>query len=200
MIYGYIRVSTDKQTCENQKLEIKKYCKIHRMRNIKFIAETTSGTKKVEKRRLGELLEVVKAEDTIIITELSRLGRSMIMILDVLQILLEKNVRVIAIKEGYELGDNIQSKILAFAFGLSAEIERNLISERTKQGLARVRKEGRHIGRNKGVKNKKLKLSGKGAYISRQLETGRSKRGISIELGVTWSTLDRFIKQKRISC
>ena len=170
------------------------------MRNVKFIAETISGTKKVEKRRLGELLKTVQPEDTIIITELSRLGRSMIMILDVLQILLEKNVRVIAIKEGYELGDNIQSKVLAFAFGLSAEIERNLISERTKQGLARVRKEGRHIGRSKGVKNKKLKLSGKGAYISRQLETGRSKRSLAIELGVTWSTLDRFIKQKRIFC
>lgn len=199
MVYGYIRVSTDKQTCENQKLEIKKFCKFRRLRNVKFIAETISGTKKVEKRLLGELIETVNPNDTIVITELSRLGRSMIMILDVLQKLLEKNVSVISIKEGYELGDNIQSKVLAFAFGLSAEIERKLISERTKQGLARIKKEGKHIGRKKGVKNKKLKLTGKGAYISRQLKKGKSKRSISIELGVTWCTLDRFIREKRIA-
>ena len=200
MVYGYIRVSTDKQTVENQKIEIKKYCKYHKLRNIKFISETISGTKKIEKRKLGELVNLAQKDDIIVVTELSRLGRSMIMILDTLQILLDKNVKVIAIKEGYELGDNIQSKVLAFAFGLSAEIERNLISERTKQGLQRVRKNGVHIGRKKGVKNKRLKLHGKKAYIERQLENGRSKRSLSIELGVTWQTLNRFIILKKISC
>ena len=195
MIYGYIRVSTDKQTCENQKLEIKKYCKIHRMRNIKFIAETISGTKKVEKRRLGELLEVVKAEDTIIITELSRLGRSMIMILDVLQILLEKNVRVIAIKEGYELGDNIQSKILAFAFGLSAEIERNLISQRTKSSLANLKASGKKLGRPFSAESKKLKLSKNAKKIKNLLAKGISKTQIAQILGVQRSTLRRFIER-----
>lgn len=140
MTYAYIRVSTDMQTVENQKITISKYAEEHRIKKVHWIAETKSGTVKVEKRKLGELLQKVKKGDVIIITELSRLGRSMIMILDVLQILLEKEIKVIAIKEGYELGDNIQSKVLAFAFGLSAEIERALISERTKMGVGKSKK------------------------------------------------------------
>ena len=116
------------------------------------------------------------------------------MILNVLQILLDKKVRVIAIKEGYELGDNIQSKVLAFAFGLSAEIERTLLSERTKQGLIRARKAGKQIGRKKGQKPSVYKLTPYRYKIIRWLKNGRSKRSIAMELNVTWCTLDRFIK------
>lgn len=198
MNYAYIRVSTNYQTVQNQKLAIKQYAKYHRIHNIKWIAETISGTKNPEKRKLGELLNSVQANDIIIVTELSRLGRSMIMILDVLQLLLEKNVRVIAIKEGYELGDNIQSKVLAFAFGLSAEIERTLLSERTKQGLERARKEGKQIGRRKGQKPKKYKLTGKRAYIQRERLSGRSKLSLARELNVTWVTLDKFMQLYKI--
>ena len=143
MNYGYIRVSTENQTVENQKIAIKQFCKSKKLHHIQWVAETVSGTKKPEKRKLGNLIENVKEGDIIIITELSRLSRSLIMILDVLQKLLEKKVKVISIKEGYELGDNIQSKVLAFAFGLAAEIERTLLSERTKQGLERARKAGK---------------------------------------------------------
>lgn len=138
MVYGYIRVSTGKQTLENQKIEIRRYCKAHRLRNIQWVAETVSGTRKPDKRKLDKLLAAVQKDDIVVIAEISRLGRSMLMILDVLQSFLEKGVQVRAIKEGYELGDNIQSKVLAFAFGLSAEIERQLISERTKAGLLRA--------------------------------------------------------------
>ena len=175
MIYGYIRVSTNKQTLQNQKLAIKEYAKYHRLHKIQWISETISGTKNPEKRKLGSLLNIVEKGDVIIITELSRLGRSLMMILSVLQQLLEKGVKVIAIKEGYELGDNIQSKVLAFAFGLSAEVERNLLSERTKLGLERARKQGKQIGRRKGQKPKKYKLTGKAAYIKRERLSGRSK-------------------------
>ena len=98
MIYGYIRVSTDRQTCKNQKLAIREYCKAHRLRNIQWVSETISGTKKPDKRKLGKLLNVVQTGDTIICTELSRLGRSLMMILNVLQELLESGVKVIAIK------------------------------------------------------------------------------------------------------
>lgn len=195
MIYGYVRVSTDKQTNKNQKMAIKNYLGNKR---VKFIEETISGTKQPKKRKLGGLLEQLTENDTLIVTELSRLGRSMIMILDVLQILLEKKVKVIAIKEGYELGDNIQSKVLAFAFGLSAEIERQLISERTKQGLERAKAEGKQIGRRKGQKSKHYKLSGKGQYIKRQLAKKRSKRSLALELGVTWNTLNKFILMKKL--
>ena len=195
MIYGYIRVSTDGQTVENQKLAIRNFCRYRRMHHIQWISETISGTQKPEKRKLGKLLESVQAGDTIVLTELSRLGRSLMMILDVLQELLEKKVKVIAIKEGYELGDNIQSKVLAFAFGLSAEIERTLLSERTKQGLERARKAGKQIGRKKGQKPNFYKLTPHRYKIRRYLKDGRSKLSIARELGVTWCTLDRFIKE-----
>ena len=198
MIYAYIRVSTNYQTVQNQKIAIRQYAKYHRIHNITWIAETISGTKTPEKRKLGELLEKAESGDVIIVTELSRLGRSLMMILNVLQTLLEKNVIVIAIKEGYELGDNIQSKVLAFAFGLSAEIERTLLSERTKQGLERARKQGKQIGRRKGQKPKKYKLTGKGSYIKRERIAGRSKLSIAKELNVTWITLNKFMQRYKI--
>ena len=198
MNYAYIRVSTNYQTVQNQKIAIREYAKYHRIHNIVWVAETLSGTKNPEKRKLGSLLSAANEGDTIIVTELSRLGRSMMMILDVLQLLLEKNVKVIAIKEGYELGDNIQSKVLAFAFGLSAEIERTLLSERTKQGLERARKMGKQIGRRPGQKPKKYKLTGKGAYIRRQRIEGRSKLSLAKEFGVTWVTLNKFMIKNKI--
>lgn len=126
MVYGYIRVSTGKQTLENQKLQIRRYCRERRLHHIQWIAETVSGMRRPEKRKLGMLLEAVRKDDVVVIAEISRLGRSMIMIMDVLQVFLDKGVQVYAIKEGFELGDNIQSKVLAFAFSLCAEIEREL--------------------------------------------------------------------------
>ena len=198
MIYSYIRVSTNYQTVQNQKIAIRQYAKYHRLHNIIWFAETISGTKTPEKRKLGELLNKVQAGDMIIVTELSRLGRSMMMILNVLQTLLEKGVKVIAIKEGYELGDNIQSKVLAFAFGLSAELERSLLSERTKLGLERARKQGKQIGRKKGQKPSHYKLTGKGAYIKRERNNGRSKLSLAKELNVTWITLNKFMQRYKI--
>lgn len=195
MIYGYIRVSTEKQTVKNQKMAIRAYCKQRRLHNIEWVDETISGCKKPEKRKLGQLLQMVTKDDMIIVTELSRLGRSMIMILDVLQLLLDKGVKTVAIKEGYELGDNIQSKVLAFAFGLSAEIERQLLSERTKLGLERARKAGKRLGRMKGQKLKRHKLTGKGAYMMRELEKGRSMRSLAKELKCSWSTVDTYLKE-----
>ena len=198
MIYGYIRVSTGKQTLENQKLEIKRYCKIHRLRKIVFIQETISVMKKPEKRKLGNLIEKTQKGDIVVIAEISRLGRSLMMILNVLQQFLEKGVQVRAIKEGYELGDNIQSKVLAFAFGLSAEIERNLISERTKAGLTRAVKEGKKLGRPKGKKNNRYKLTGKGEAIRRAKAVGKSKSAIAREFDVSWITLNNFMTRYKI--
>lgn len=193
MIYGYIRVSTDTQTVENQKLAIKEYAKYHRLHKIVWTSETISGIKVPEKRKLGELLSKVQEGDTIIITELSRLGRSLTMILNVLQNLLDKGVKVIAIKEGYELGDNIQSKVLAFAFGLSAELERTLLSERTKLGLERARKKGKRIGRQPGEKPHHFKLTPYRAKIRRYLKEGRTVNSMAEEFGVCWLTMKNYV-------
>ena len=199
MVYGYVRVSTEKQTVENQKLEIQRFCKKIALGKVSYTAETISGKIQIDKRKLGLLIEKLNSGDIIVVTELSRLGRSMLMILNVLQLLKEKNVRLYAIKEGFELGDNIQSQVIAFAFGLCAEIERNLISERTKQGLERVRKEGRHIGRPKGQKSKHLKLDEFKTYIIKERKKGRSKLSLANELNVTWLTLNSYMKLKRIN-
>ena len=139
MIYGYIRVSSDKQTVENLRFEINKFCERNKLAIDGWIEETISGTKAYNKRELGKLLKRVQKEDLIICAELSRLGRNLFMIMEILNICMSKECRGWTIKDNYRLGDDIQSKVLAFAFGLSAEIERNLISQRTKEALARRR-------------------------------------------------------------
>ena len=152
MIYGYIRVSSDKQTVENQRFEINNFCEKNEMKIDGWIEETISGAKAYNKRQLGILLKRVTKDDLIICAELSRLGRNLFMIMEILNICMTKECRVWTIKDNYRLGEDIQSKVLAFAFGLSAEIERNLISQRTKEALARKRAEGVILGRPKGKK------------------------------------------------
>ena len=132
MIYGYIRVSCDKQNVENQRYEINKFCAALDITVDGWIEETISGAKAFNRRALGKLLERVVKEDLIICAELSRLGRNLFMIMEILNICMTKECRVWTIKDNYRLGDNLQSKELAFAFGLSAEIEIDLISQRTK--------------------------------------------------------------------
>src|SRR5574344_1568660 len=156
MIYGYIRVSSDKQTVENQRFEINNFCEKENLKIDGWIEETISGTKSYNKRELGRLLTRIQKEDLIISAELSRLGRNLFMIMEILNICMTKDCRVWTIKDNYRLGEDIQSKVLAFAFGLSAEIERNLISQRTKEAVARLKVEGKTIGRNKGIRNYKL--------------------------------------------
>jgi len=156
MIYGYIRVSSDKQTVENQRFEITKFCNEQKLQVNDWIEETISGTKNYTKRQLGSLLKKVGKDDIIICSELSRLGRNLFMIMEILNICMSKECRVWTIKDNYRLGDDIQSKVLAFAFGLSAEIERNLISQRTKEALARLKSEGKQIGRGYGRRNNQL--------------------------------------------
>ena len=198
MIYGYIRVSSDKQTVENQRYEINKFCQREQMVIDGWIEETISGTKSYNKRQLGVLLKRVQKGDLIICAELSRLGRNLFMIMEILNICMTKECRVWTIKDNYRLGDDIQSKVLAFAFGLSAEIERNLISQRTKEALARKKAEGIILGRPKGCKNSpdKYKLSGKEVLISELLKNRTSQRRIAKICKVDRNTLARFIRLK----
>lgn len=195
MIYGYIRVSSDKQTVENQRFEINNFCQKKELRIDGWIEETISGTKAYNKRQLGKLLNKVEKDDLIICAELSRLGRNLFMIMEILNICMTKECRVWTIKDNYRLGEDIQSKVLAFAFGLSAEIERNLISQRTKEALARKKAEGVVLGRPKGRKTapEKHKLYHKKALIQGLLDEGVSKRKIADICKVNRNTLARFI-------
>lgn len=195
MIYGYIRVSTDKQTVENQRFEIERFCERQGLAVDDWIEETESGGKDYKKRLLGPLLARLKKDDILICSELSRLGRNLLMIMEILNGLMNKEVKLWTIKDNYRLGDDIQSKVLAFAFGISAEIERNLISQRTKEALARKRAEGVILGRPKGCKNKCLKLSDKESELIELRRKGISKSAIGRILGVHRLTVDEYLKR-----
>jgi DNA invertase Pin-like site-specific DNA recombinase len=200
MNYGYIRVSTDKQTVENQRYEISEFAVRNKIEIHQWIEETISGTLEPGRRQLGNLLEKIQKDDLIICSELSRLGRSLFMIMSILNKLMEIGARVWTIKDGYRLGDDIQSKVLAFAFGLSAEIERNLISQRTKEALARKKAEGVILGRPKGKLSSpnKYKLYGKETLIRELLIAKVSQRKIAKICKVDRNTLARYIKTKMV--
>ena len=199
MVYGYIRVSTDRQTVENQRYEIKNFCKKNDMKIDGWISdEGISGTKDPEKRELGKLLEKAKAGDYILCSELSRLGRSLMMIMAILNECTKKKVNIWTIKDNYRLDNDISSAVIAFAYGLSAQIERQLISQRTKEALARKKAEGVFIGRPKGSLSKKVKLTGKEKDILKYIKQGMSQREISEKLGVSKGTVNRFIRREKL--
>ena len=198
MIYGYIRVSTDKQNVENQRFEIENYCKERGMIVGSWIEETISGTKHIDQRKLGKLLNKLKKDDILICAELSRLGRNMFMIMSILNYCMEREIKVWTIKDNYRLGDDLTSKVLAFAFGLSAEIERNLISQRTKEALIKKKAEGIVLGRPKGRKSSYYKLSGKDNMIKELLSKNIPKIQIAKILNVHRNTLDKYIKENNL--
>lgn len=199
MIYGYIRVSSDKQTVENQRFEINNFCSKNELHIDGWIEETISGTRNYNKRELGKLLKRVKKDDLIICAELSRLGRSLFMIMEILNICMTKECKVWTIKDNYRLGEDIQSKVLAFAFGLSAEIERDLISQRTKEALARKKAEGAKLGRAEGSKNNQHKLDRCREKIQSMLNKGIKKTQMAKKLKVHRCTLYRYMKQEMVS-
>ena len=147
---------------------------------------------------MGELLDKLKKDDILICSELSRLGRNLLMIMSILNECMKKEIQVWTIKDNYRLGSDISSKVLAFAFSLSAEIERNLISQRTKEALARKKAEGVHIGRPKGALSKKVKLSDKEEIIKSYQKKGKSQVYISKKLGVARGTLINFLKRRNL--
>ena len=157
-VYGYLRVSTDKQDCDNQKLGVEALAKRRGLVVDKWIEDDgVSGTKEPEKRALGGVLKKLKKDDVILCSELSRLGRKLFMIMRILEKAMSVGAHIFTEKENYELGDNVQSKVLAFAFGLVAELEREMISKRTKEALQRLKAEGKELGR-RGIKNKRHKV------------------------------------------
>lgn len=198
-IIGYIRVSSSKQTCEHQKYEIEQFAKQNKLKIDKWVEETISSRKALNKRKLGELLDVLKSGDILISCEISRLGRSLLEVMRILETCLNKDCQVWTIKENYRLGNDIQSKVLAFAFGLAAEIERKLISDRTKSSLANIKASGKKLGRPFAAQSKKLKLSKNTKRIKDLLEKGISKSQIAKIMVVDRMTVSRFIKRMELT-
>ena len=190
---GYIRVSLNKQTLEHQRFEIENFALKEGIKIDTWIEEKISSRKALDKRKLGELLNNLQENDILITCEISRLGRSLLEVMKILETCLNKNCQVWTIKENYRLGNDIQSKVLAFAFGLAAEIERQLISERTKSSLANIKANGKKLGRPFNAKTKNLKLAKNQKRIQKLLSQGISKSKIAKLFGVERATLYRYI-------
>jgi DNA invertase Pin-like site-specific DNA recombinase len=194
MYYAYIRVSTDHQNTQNQQHEILTYTQNHHIQIDRWVSETISSRKPLAERKLGKLIKKLKKGDILIATELSRLGRNLLEIMGILQHCLEKGCQIWTLKENYRLGADIQSKVLAFAFGLVSEIERQLISERTKNSLKRLKDEGKRLGRPLGSAYQKLYK--KHNKIMQLLDKGVPKAEIARLMGCAWITLHRYIKSR----
>ncbi len=197
MYYAYIRVSTDHQNLQNQQHEILAYTCARGIQIDKWISEVISSRKSLSDRKLGKLLTTLKKGDVLIATEISRLGRNLLEVMGILQKCLEKDCQIWTLKENYRLGADIQSKVLAFAFSLASEIERRMISERTKLCLKRLKDEGLHLGRPFGSTYKKLEKHHR--QIVQMLNAGFSKAEIARLMGCTWQTLQRYIKNQILS-
>jgi DNA invertase Pin-like site-specific DNA recombinase len=199
-ILGYIRVSTHDQNIENQRLVILEYANRNSLTISQWIETKASSRRSSKERKIEELCKQLTPGDTLIVAELSRLGRSVGQIIILIDELLNKKVNVICIKEDLKLNirRNMQSKVMLTMFSLFAEIERDLISERTKEGLERAKAEGKLLGRPKG-KLGKSKLDGKQNEIQNYLDKGVNKANIAKIYDVSWPTLDNFIKTRGLS-
>ena len=195
MIYGYLRVSTSAQTVENQKFVIENYASANGIKIDKWVEETISSRVELKNRKLGKLIKKLKAHDILITTELSRVGRNMLEVMGILQNCLENDCQVWCLKENYKLGADIQSKVLAFAFSLASEIERQLISQRTKESLARIKADGKHLGRPFGRKSAFHDLKKNKDKILSLAEQNVPKAQIARMFRVDRSTIRRFIQQ-----
>ena len=192
-VIGYIRVSSNKQTYEHQKYEIEQFAKRNQIKINKWFEETISSRKPLYKRKLGEILNNLKSGDILIACEISRLGRSLLEVMRILEDCLNKDCQVWTLKENYRLGNDIQSKVMAFAFGLSAEIERNLISQRTKTSLDSLKAGGKKLGRPFAASSKRLKLTKNMQKVRELLDQGLKKTQIARKMNVQTVTLRRFM-------
>lgn len=194
-VYAYIRVSTEMQCHASQKYEIKAYCEKHGLAVDKWVSESVSGTVAPEKRLLGKSIRKMKKGDLLVCTELSRLGRSMLMIMGILNRCSQKGISIRTIKDNFTLSDNINSKIIAFAFALAAEIERNLISQRTKEALAVKRLEGVRLGRPPGSSRKKVTFINEYDNVSMMLADGKTVSQIAKTYGIHRNTMRKYLDE-----
>lgn len=199
MNYGYIRVSTamQKESASTQKYGILQLADEKKIVIGEWVVETVSGGKNANERKLGDLLGRLEKGDSLIVAEVSRLGRSLLDVMTTLNLCMTKGIAVYTSKERFEMANNLNSKVLAFAFGLAAEIERQMIRTRTKESLARLKSEGRTLGRPVGSKSKS-KLDGKEEIIRGFLDKGISKASMAKLLDVHPGTLDAFITTRKL--
>ena len=193
-VVGYLRVSTNGQELENQKLGILQFANTQGWK-VDLYEETVSGRVSYKNRGLGDIVQKLKANDVLIVSELSRLGRSMLEIITLLCELSDRGVKVYAIKGNHKVDNSIQSKVMTMVLCMAAEIEKELISQRTREALQRKKQEGFKLGRPKGVPGKS-KLDGKEEEIRKLLEKGVGIAALGKIYDCAWPTMKNFIKKK----
>lgn len=195
MVYAYIRVSTAEQSGSSQRFEILNWTKKNNVCVDKWVEESVSGTIPFEKRKLGRLIRKMKPDDLLICTEISRLGRSVLMIMSILNECATSNIHLHTIKDNFDLSGDLNSKIIAFAFALAAEIERNLISQRTKEALADKKAAGIVLGRPKGSSKKRKTVLNEIYIINSMIADGTSLTNIAKRYGIHRNTLSNYLKE-----
>lgn len=199
MIYAYCRVSTSHQTEENQHFVIEQFATENNIHIDIWVEETISSGQKLSKRKLGKLIPKLKSGDILITTEISRLARSLMELMGILQTCLEKDCQIWTLKENFRLGTDVQSKVLAFAFGLSAELSKSLLQARVRESLARLKANGKKLGRPFGARSRELKLAKYHDRLERMIKRGISKPQIAKKLGVHKCTIYNYLKEIRQS-
>ena len=195
-VVAYLRVSTEKQFLENQRVEILRFAERNGLNIDRWYTETVSGSVSSRNRKLAGVLDRMKPGDSLIVTEISRLSRTLLEIMTILNSCIKKSVVLYSTKEGYIFQNDINSKVLGFAFGLMAEIERNLISMRTKEALARRKKEGMRLGRKKGDAPKMNMLIDNRRQVMKERRNGTSCSKLARDMGVSRTTMFRFLHKR----
>lgn len=197
MVIAYLRVSTSRQHLANQRDEIQRFANSRGIVIDKMYNDVVSGKKNSKERKLGDILKRMKGGDTLIVTEISRLSRTLIDVMNIIHLCIEKEIILHSTKEGYTFENNLNSKILGFAFGLVAEIERNLISARTREALALRKANGMILGRPKGSSPKRKILEENKDELFELMEKGVSYKKIGKKMGVSVCTIDRYLRDLR---
>lgn len=192
MVIGYLRVSTTNQDPGNQKNEISRYAEKNNIEISTWVTDTISGKADWKKRNLGKVVKKLNEGDTLIVTEISRLSRSLHEIMTIMKYCVDNKITIYSTKDGYTFDESINSKVLSFAFGLAAEIEHKLISQRTKEALTHLKAQGKILGRKKGSGAKMNKLIANKREILEQLKSGYTLNAICKKQKISYRTLYRF--------
>jgi DNA invertase Pin-like site-specific DNA recombinase len=193
---AYLRVSTAEQDLEKNKYDILQLANEKHLGQVEWVGETVSGRVSWRKRELANVLARLQTGDNLIVSELSRLGRSMLECMEILSIASQKQINIYAVKGNWRLDNSIQSKIVAMAFSIAAEIERDLISQRTKEALSARKKAGIKLGRPKGTG--KSKLDQHRPEIEALFKVGASQKYIANRYSTTEANLSRWIKKHHL--
>jgi len=190
---AYLRVSTSDQDLEKNKADILHLANEWGLGQVKWVEETVSGRVSWRKRAIANVLDELQAGDNLLVSELSRLGRSMLECMEILSVASQQGIHIYAVKGNWQLDDSIQSKIVAMAFAMAAEIERDLISQRTKEALAAKKRAGMKLGRPKGVG--KSKLDKHRPEIEALLAHGSTQKYIADRVNTTEANFSRWLKK-----